>query len=61
MILRRIERCSTRSSLKQLERLPMLDTIVNMICLVWAIEVVAALLMYVLVLFKLRSRQAEPA
>jgi hypothetical protein len=33
----------------------MLDTIVNMIYLVWAIEVVAALLMYVLVLFKLRS------
>ena len=59
-MLRRIERCSARS-LKQLERLPMLDTIVNMICLVWAIEVVAALLMYVLVLFKPRNRQAEPA
>ena len=59
-MLRRIKRCSARS-LKQLERLPMLDTIVNMICLVWAIEVVAASLMYVLVLFKPRNRQAEPA
>ena len=37
----------------------MLDAIVSMICLMWVIEVVAVLLMYVLVLFRLRSRQTE--
>ena len=39
----------------------MLGTIVSVICLIWAIEVAVALLMYVWVLCKRRRWQAGPA
>jgi hypothetical protein len=39
----------------------MLGTILSVICLVWAIEVVVALLMYAWVLCKRRRWQAGPA
>ena len=39
--------------------MPMLDTIVSVVCSVWAIEVVAALLMYALVLCKPRAGQQQ--
>ena len=41
--------------------MPILGTIVRLICLVWAIEVAVALLMYAWVLCKRRRWQAGPA
>jgi hypothetical protein len=41
--------------------MPILGTIVSLICWVWAIEVAAALLMYAWVLCKRRRWQAGPA